>query len=409
MARERVDEYVLELEEEADFADETDLFTGSESRVRIWGLDVSSLNNEWIDDQSYQVGGGARPKIRGVSHNNIAVPFSTYAEGLGTAAGDGVAAAATGVTKLLASCVQRAPILTTGSVAAAGATTTSVTEADSGSHAVSGGIGIMAAALPDGTVKARPYTYATATATMLMAYPYAPAEDAVLYGAAVLPYLYKWSGAAGYSLACRFLGADKHQHRKILGSVGTFSIPEVGAAEVPQLDFSMKAATFEDLLEGLARVSPGYSPGQILAGSECIIAAHGQTAGASLCPKRIGFDLSAGYLPDECLHQATGIAGWIRDKTPPQITVTVPHDAATPAGLTSAATTYRDSLRAITDQYHVLLNLSSGGPGKSLSVYFPRCLLQAVEPVEVGEMDGQALTFVPLADVTTPLCIIAQW
>lgn len=390
-------------------------FNGSAEKVlRTVGVpDLSSVDYEWIADARVKPGGGDDEQIQGLAHKRIAVSLSTYAEGLGTAAGDGTAAVDTAVTRLLEMCLQSAADLTTGDALTGTPTTTSLVDTTSGEHDVSNSsIGLVLVEQDDGSYEWAPYTYSTATMSLLLALGAAPSAANVAYGAAVIPFVENWSGAIGVSKAIRFANSDggASSDYDLVGCFGTFSIPELAPDGVAQLDFSIQAAGFTDLNDR-SLSGDSSSAGKVFAGADVKIGAYGQTANSTYCVESLGFNLNATYEWQPCVKQASGygVSGADRADGVPEITMLLPVGSTPPAAITSSSSTFRESRRAGGDEYHVMAALDNGGPGRSMCVYFPRAVLYDVQQYVVsGNRVVERVTFRPKTGLTEPQVIFAQ-
>lgn len=406
MGYENIDEYELQLEDETTFNDETGLFSGSESvvKMRDGTFNRESINRNWIEDTSVVHDGGSNRPIPGTSFEVLTgIPVGTYAEGLGgSGAGDGVAATETGFTKLLASSLQDTPQTQTGSTVAAGTTTTSLVEADAGNHEPSDTFGLIAVVMDDGSIEVVPTnSYSTDTATLLMELSGVPTTGNTVPGGVYAELVDKWTAAVAYSLGMRFIGNDSAQNRKLLGAVSNFSIPAVQPEQVPVIDWQINAAqwgmNFSD-----SKNYAGSNRGKVLAGSELKLAALGETSFDSPKYHSASFSLGRAYQPDSDGTDDDGICGWSKSNTLPEFTLTVAHDVAAPSNLTSSSSTFYDSLVSEDDSYHLLWNLGRV-MGRGFALYFPDCHLHSWQPTTIREKaDGQQLMFQANADTQKP-------
>lgn len=410
----RNSQYRVAVTDESAYAD-GGTFNGSAEKVMrpVGEVDLSSIDHEWIEDARTTPGGGSDEQIQGLAYKRIAVPLSTYAEGLGTAAGDGTQAVDTAVTRLLEMCLQSAADLTTGDALTGTPTTTSLVDTTAGEHDVSNSsIGLVLVEQDDGSYEWAPYTYSTATMSLLLALGAAPSAANIAYGAAVIPYVENWSGAIGVSKAIRFAnddgGADTDYD--IFGCFGTFSIPNLAPDGVAQLDFSIQAAGFVDDTDR-SLTGDSSSAGKVFAGADVKIGAYGETAYSTYCVESFGFNLNATYRWQPCVKQTgdTGVSGADRAEGVPEITMTFPVGSTPPAAITSSSSTFRASRRATGDEYHVMAALDNGGPGRSMCVYMPRAIIYDVQIWQLS--DGRVIervTFRPKTGLTEPQVIFAQ-
>lgn len=415
MGRPRGDqtEYVLDGPE-ASIASVTGLFSGSQITGKVFVPSEPDLDNELIEDQSQRVGGGAHEPIEGLSYNRNSVPFSTYAEGVGGSGAASTTPTKGFVTKAMSACLQSAGDSTQGDALTGTPTTTSLTETNAGRHDVTAStIGLVLVELDDGTYEWVPYTYSTATLTLLMALSSAPSSGNTVYGCHVIPYVDNWSGAIGYSMAMRGANADASGGAdtdwQARGMIGSFGIPAVGASGVPQLDFQFGAAGFDDLTDYSAG-TPSGTPGVPMANGEIKIAAYGSTAWTAICVDDIAFNLNRGYEWAECIKRGSneGISGADDNGGIPELVVTLPPGTAPPAAITSSATKYRTSRRTKGDDYHVLADFGAGGPGKAFAAYLARCILGDVRRTRIGNKIAEQLVFRPKVAMTEPLCHFGQ-
>lgn len=365
------------------------------AKIRIATWDVgTSFSRETIENQTVRVDFGDHKAGLGLTYPASELSFSTYADGLGTAAGDASAATITALGHLLAGCLGGTPAHSTGSTvkAASSPTTTSVAETDAGNHAENTLVPFGVAA--DGKVYVRPVaTYATDTMTLLMALPTAPTVTTdVIYGATNI----KDAQTAGYTLQGEVLGKNASQSYDYFGAVGNLSIPEAAPGEAQTLAFSFQIAKFSHQV-GTTQVAPSAARPLVSAGGEFLIANHGSTATTELSVLRSSLETGRTYVADPDANDTDGLCGWVVTDQELRLTLTV-KDADTPPS--GGASTWRGSWESADDStdnnFHILHNFGQTTAGRLFSFYLPQAH-QAAEP-EDTDVDGIAartLVFAP--------------
>lgn len=395
--------------------DITGLFAGAEVVVRARGIETASLRRPIIEDESWSVGGGSHDTIDGAAYANISVPFVTYLEGLGDGvAPDGIQAERNGLTVCLSGALQSAPDLTTGSTVDGTPTTTSVPEADAGNHALTNSpIGLALFELNDGSRVVRPYTYGSPNHALKFALPSVPDVGNEIHGAAVVPYVWRWTGDAGYSVAAQIANADGGADTDftVRGMFGTFEIPAVASDAVPSANWSWQAHGFDELADLDVDEAPDYVP-EIMAGAEILIGAYGSTAYSEYCVESIGFNLNGAYIFSKCTRRGNsfGVSGFVRGPGVPELKVVLKPGAAPPAAIASAAARFRTSQGAKGDRYHLQASWQNGGPGRVFASYFPKLVLADWMIVDVGGLEKHELTFRASTGrtATEPMCVFGQ-
>lgn len=298
---------------------------------------------------------------------------------------------------------------------------------DEGTQDNHGADQIIAVADASGNFHARPiFAYGTGASggnnesiDLAIQLPFTPAVGASLPGAVNL----EWTdgdSAALTTVQAEVLGLSNADNFRHLGMVGSCSMPEKAINEVPELVFNWRVATFNDLFA--ATRTPHIVPLPYTAGGgEFMIAARTGSAGAIptyLTLARVGIDFGADYfVAEDANSESIGIEGWQRnDGTKTTISLTLPQDDTPPAGITSGATSYRESWRYGRtsndgpDRFQLFFSWGLKQIGRGFSVYFPDVIMDA--PPEQAEVDGRRAMkymFTPLANGDSPRAICAWW
>lgn len=369
-------------------------YASAKLRMPVWDVNVAGLKHQAIENQAVRVDLGEHPPAIGVAHTESEHGFTTYTQGLGTAAGDATAATATAFTRALASVLGGTPALSTGSTASdtpSASTTTTVNEADADNHADDTLVGF---ALDNGDICVRPVgTYtsgATGVMDLLMALPSAPTAGNVIYGGANV----QSAESSLFVAQGEYTGKNTAQNYKWFGSVGNFSLPETAEGEPQTISFTYKTGNFTRY-DSLTQVAPSILRPLVAAGGEYLIAKFGETATTCLSLLRIGIDTARTYAADPDACADTGISGWVLTDQQTRITVHVRDTASMPSGF--SVSNYFSSFGSATateNDYHLLLNFGQKTAGRIFSLYFPRIhLVMEPEPVEIDGIAAQKLTF----------------
>lgn len=414
--RARIDEYVLEVEREPAFNDDTDMFDGDPDdpyRLSMLSFDRASIADAYVEDESMRITGGGREKIQIPAHGSLRPTFGCYIHGQGVPCGDGITATENGHVLLAMAAMQCEPDYTTGSTVAADPAPAvgAITESDVGAHAVAldGGIGIAAVALPTGRIEPRAYTYDDGELTPLMNFSEVPAAGAIIYGGAQLEHIHTFAGAPPVSLGLRFVGNDRRQNRRVHGAVLKRAMPNVRGNQVPRIDYSVFGASFV-ARESMTRVCAPKSRAKALAPCEFLIAKFGNAV--FLRPQLLGVSWDDGreWYADTDDHDSDHCVGWQRPHTAlPHIKCTVPHNQAVPNGI--SVDDWHEILRndaGTNNDFHIQFSACLT-PGKGFTRYYPRWILDTVEDTEVEGDDALTLTFVPLDCTHLPDFVELNW
>lgn len=399
--RERDDQFGLSLDADAGGVfGAGGAFSGSQVQTRIHNANLASADYESIANESYRVGGGSHGNIPGLAKCLTSpVTFDHYVEGYGAAVGSGSAATDTPLVRLLEACAQQDADSLGGALSAGTPSTTVVDTATPGSHVPSGVIGLAGFQHASG-VQVRPYYCPDSdTQNLLMALSAAPnGTTHVIYGGLLLPFVPTWSGAPPISLGMRFLGNSDSQHAELKGAVGSWSIGEVGPAEVPKFGFSFWAASFAE--PSATRVSGTNNLATVSAGGEYLIGAHQSTVPKALACVKVGIEFRGTYVYDPDANAASGCAGFTRNIEPPIATLMLPLTDTPPGACTDS--TYRAMQRSNQDEGNDIQLLIRFGTamGRTFACYFPHA---RVENWERGNDNGiamQKMTIVPVDEPT---------
>lgn len=398
-------EFTVEVAAESTFNDSTSLETAVIGG--IYGLDLSSVRNPVIEDETYTTDGGSHEGIEGVPHAEIGIPFSMPIEGVGSAQGDGNYPGLTAQVSLNAAAMQCTPHNLTGSLVSS-ATTGSVTEDADDRHAPGAGTyTILACELTDGTIEARGGTYNAGTDTFTPSQEFSAEPSGTIYGGTLLHRVDSWSGAVGRSLNVKFLGNDSGQHTEVRGCVAERSMAAFGPQDVPSFSYNLRGVAFEDLFADIRQL-PTLNRRRVFAGAKVILSKFGSPSFKRLQTWRIEFADNDSFSVDEDLNEESGAAGWTRTKNTPQIKITIPHDTTPPAEIGS--TTFRESKRDGGEDALYQLTVTYGtSAGQSWTRYYPKLRLKNWSRTTVGEFDGQMLTFEPATGTGLELYCDLHW
>ncbi len=288
---ERIARQTLLLDEEAAFGDGGP-FSGSELAGRVKNVDQTNVAAAEVPIELNSLLGGVHPPAKGMSKVRDGVPFEMYLEGLGTAA-TGAEAVATAQTRLFSAAYQQDPDLTTGSAAAAAATTTSVGEKTVGAHTLvaAEAIGLAAFEVVIGGLtkyQIRPYYYDSPNLKLLMELGAAPAEDAVVYGAANLRRVDDWAeGAMPLSLAIKMLSTTI-QNAHLKGCAVNFNMGETLPGVVPSIQFTPMGVSHESRFVEATPTLPDFVY-NVAGGGEVAMAKHDSTVLESIAAPRVSW------------------------------------------------------------------------------------------------------------------------
>ena len=364
-------------------------------KLRFAAWDVSpGFKEAVIENSAVRVDLGEHPPGVGLQHQDSELGFTTYTQGLGTAAGDAVAATATAFSHLLAGCLGGSEALSTGSTASGTPTAIEVIETDDGNHADDTLVGFAGAS---GAVYVRPVgTYTTDTTTgvmdLLMALPSGdlPTASDVIYGGVNV----QSAESSLQLIQGEVVGKNTAQTTDFLGAIGNFSIPEAGEGDAQTINFTFKPASF-DRYQSTTQVAPAVARPLVNAGGEFLLGKFGNTAGLSLRFLRIGIELARTFVADPDASADSGLCGWVLTDQQTRITVHVPDAQSMPTGFT--VTNFHDSFTSsdlTENDYHLLCNWGGRTAGKIFSLYFPRMhLVMPPEQVDIDGIAAQKLTF----------------
>lgn len=395
MALARAGTHAIRLALESTFGTEPASYDSNKKSVQAWDIDVSSLKETEFENQAVKTDLMPHETGVGPSHPENAPSFSCYCEGLGTAAGDGVAASPTVLTWLMAICLGGTISNSTGSTVKTGSspTTTSVAETDAANHAANTLVGFEIG----GECCVRPVAgYSTDTMTLLMALPSAPSEGDEIYGGSGLHY----SETAVQTAYLEAIGKGTYENFEAAGVVGNFSLPEVAATQPQTISFALRAATFTEDVSATQTAPTNARPISI-AGGEFLLGAYGNTAASALKWARWSLELNNEWDADEACNEDDGIDGWSKMGADFRLTLHVRADTAPPTGI--SASTFRQSfLDGGSDNlYHVLLSFGQKTAGKICAFYLPKLrLITKPERVEVDGKAAQKLTFAGVQGMT---------
>lgn len=295
----------------------------------------------------------------------------------------------------------------TGSTAAAGATSLVVTEADSGNHAVGQ---LVAIEMPSGEYIVRPCTgYAAGEMTFSHEFPEVPAENAVVAGGVSIEWDDGDSGALPTATA-ELIGLSAADHVRHRGAIpASLSIAEKGPNEVPEMAWKWRVADFDDLFSKSRTLSVVPLP-YVTGGGEYLLGARGETTYTLLRRARVGIEINGGIDALEDICSDIGLSGWDRyDDHQIRVTITIPDDQEFPADLLSTATTGRGSWRAgrsstgMADRFFAQFTWGRRILGRLVSFYFPDLVM--VEPparATVSKARAFKYTFAPLSGGDSP-------
>ena len=411
--RELVGQEVLEIIQEAStFGGGGDFDTPGADRTKIWDFSRENAATALIETQVNSVRGGENPDIPGLAKcQSNPVTFSTYVEGVRTAAGDGTTPTKTAITRLLESHAQSAAVSTTGDLilAAPAPTTTSWKEANAGRHDPGAGkTGLVAVNVAgDSRVYVRPYTYSTDTFTLLLALPNAPAADDILYGGFI--FHYTMAGpisdlSEGISLAAQFLGASTTQHIRLLGMVARMEIPETTVGEgAPAFSWSALAASYSQPAE--TRADPSAALGTCMVGHEWIVGAYGDTTPTTLSAASVAVTGGGDMDPWRGGGETHGLLGYTRLKGYPRVKVTIPRNETASVPAACSGSTWEEIAndpQESTNRVHICGSYSRTA-GRIFGIYIESGIVKNWSAVEKNGVDMQSFDIVPDDSLDVPV------
>jgi hypothetical protein len=430
MARTRVDQYEAQVDRET-VAGDGGTFGGSEKSSKIENLAINGDRLELIDNANHTETGGDQGATPGISLAvDDAVTFDRVLEGLGTAAGDGVAASFNFVSELLASWAQQpastmvAPTppatptyVTTGStVLTAGGSTVSkvyITDADYFELPNATDIGIAGFTLSTG-IEWRPYVWNTGdnSCDLLIDLSAIPADLSVVYGAINFPRAESWSTNMPFPLALKCVGNKTAHNRLFSGAIFDLTIPEVAPRDIPKFSFTSRAFTHTRGGAG-TRNSPATPFGTSMKEARLIVAKYTGSAGTSnpytpICAFRAEVQFAGSVDADWCINDAdnNGLTGWSRIQSPPMIAATFERDGTLPTGMTDT-----DWLDAVENQEDTANNVQvwlvfGNTPGRTITCYLPKAFARLHEYIDENGLGYEKVTFASRDN--TVLCHMGQ-
>jgi hypothetical protein len=385
---------VVSVLEETSWATKDGSFEANKQQVNLWNLNTN-LMNAAIENQAARVSDlGKHEAGFGLAHEST-FGFSTYAYGLGTPAGDGDTPLVTFCAHLLGACLGAAPVAVDGDTvkAASVPTTTSVPQTTAGNLAARRFLAHTVA----GVTYVRPIlSYATDTATLALALPSAPTPGDVLQGQVSIV---QSEDAMAHVLQGDILkrnttdAAKAGQMYEFFGSVGNFTLPEVGVGDAQTIDFEMRTSYFTRYANK-ARVAPTSRRPVVAAGGEFLLAKFGNTAGTELRFLNASVSLGRTYTADPAVNEDIGINGWVLTDQDTSVTITVHDDQAMPSGFSAANFPEAFELGSGENRWHLLMVYGRKKAGQIMALYFP-CLQMEREPedVDVNGLQAWKLTF----------------
>jgi hypothetical protein len=381
---------VLSVLNESSYLTKDGSFEANKKQVNLWDI-TTNLKHQSLENQAARtVDLGKHMDGFGLAHPDSNFTFSTYCFGLGTEAGDGDTPVANFMSNLIGSCIGCAPVLTDGDTvkAASVPTTTTVPQTTAANLAA----GKFLAHKTGGRTYVRPIlSYAGDVATLGLALPTAPAPGDVLNGQ--ISFLQSEEPMnrviQGDILKRNTLtSADSGQMYEFFGSVGNFTLDEVGVAEAQTLSFDYKVGAFTRY-NPKTRIAPVSKRPTVAAGGEFYLAKFGNTAGLPLKFLNVSLNLNRTYTPDPNVNSDEGIAGWVLTDQDTEIGVTVHDNQAMPTGFTASNFSESFELGDNENLYHMLWVFGNKAPGKLLAFYFP-CIQLTGEPEDADQGGLQA-------------------
>lgn len=398
MALARMNEFTLEVKPEPTgsggdgFNTEDAAFATNAKTIRVGNVSAS-VDYEAIEDSRYTSDLGEHQRIKGLAHPSSSFSFDTWAEGLGTATTDGVAATNNAISWLGAAVFGAAPVLSTGDqVAAAPTDAANFSEDLNGEH----GVGQLVAVGLSTGIEVRPITaYSAAAITLGMNLSATPAENDDLYGGANL----QWTDnpATFHTVQCRLVDrASDDLNKKLRGMAGSLSLSEQPPNQPQMLSWSFNLGSFADDYSD-TQSEPTPTRPTVLAGGQFLIAKEGtERAYTEISYGSIGVNFNASYnaVPDP--NDSTGIQAWHRDKGGRwEVTVHLPHDHNPNTTLSTTNDTWREIWRDGTvdeNAFQMLLQYGSTA-GSIFALWFRSLILVGWEEVELDGIASQKLTF----------------
>lgn len=400
MARQRVDNYILEIEgPQSTISTEK---TASVCVQEVLSCDFKAVKKTLIENAQFGTDDGVLPPIAGLYFDNAKASLEMHCEGTRAVAAHSASASATGLSLMLGAVAQCAPTAFVRSKVASGAAGSIVEDLAQAHKPTTNSDGKTAIALvavqkvSSGLVELMPAIYTgSATLQALNELSFVPSLNDIVY--AGLNFQFTKQPASPYYITIRQLGNDQKQNRKGIGCVGNMSIPAVAPNENPKLSFNFVCASgsvnFAD-----TRPAASHQMPSVYAGSDCKLG----VAGSELMPVcgRAEITLGTDFVAEKCPESKEGIQAWLRNSGNGELKLTVPHDFV-PSSLTDGPvydswTEYLES--GGNETFHYLGSYGQKKPGSIFGVYFPQLVLVSVEDGEEDSYGVCTLTFKPKKD-----------
>jgi len=399
MARKRAGTHAIRIEGEATFGTIPASFPTNADPIQAWGISVSNKQSEF-PNEAVMTDLGQHETGYGPSHDENELTFSTYMEGLGTAAASTVQAIATAFTTLHEISLGGTVNLSTGATveptATAGAPNSTVlVESTINGNQTANSLVCFLDASSDPHVRPVSTISGTDGMTLLMELPAIPADSSVIYGGAGVQFAEQTTQTGYYEAIGKSTASGDDDHEGT-GCVATFGWAEVNGNQPQTLSWTVKSGDFveDGSVTSSTQVAPTNARPIALAGGDFLIAAYGSSAVSNIDLSGSAFTLNREWSADEAPNEQDNIEGWTCLNCPAELTIFMKPTAATPTGIT--ASTYRAAWISGGSEtlYHMLFQFGRV-VGNVVAYYFPRMRMsKKPERVERNGKTAQKLTFV---------------
>jgi hypothetical protein len=370
-------------------------------KLRIVAKDiVKTLVTEPLANDTTRQDLGEHEFIEGLIHPGSEFGFSTWVQGLGTAAGDGQTPTAHAFSRAMAACfgdytedgTDNSGSWTDGTTLAGAPAvdafdlTTQTNEFEDDT--------IIGVTLNSGAVECRPVLdWTTLTVTPAIKLSAIPDAANVCYGSANVRFTD--SSTSRYYAQGEAIGVDANDSWRFFGLAGNVAFPEATAAEVQLATFTFNVASGVKLQSGITQTAPTALRPAVSAGGEFLIAPYHASAAqdiSELSYLRASIEFANEYIGQEAANSLDiGISQWTLVNSTPRIVLTVPHDDNPPGGATSWTNAWEDGS---TDNDFQLFFQWGVTPGQIFCLWLKR--VRIVQDPEFVDVDGVAAQKVTL-------------
>jgi hypothetical protein len=381
--------------------------TGFDSdKQRFMAFDfTTNLNEQSLEQSGTRQDLGKHERIKGLFHPESELSVSTYLQGLGTAAGDGVTPTITNGQIYATSAVfghkpvaaaDATSTVCDGSNVAVGSPTATVFDQETETN-VFGNDTVVGVDLSTG-LECRPIaSWSADTITLAIALSAAPVATDILYGSANVQWRDNDNTTRPFMQA-ETIGLDDEDSREFYGCAGSLVFPETPAAETQAAQFTFRAAS------GLyptstTQTSPTAIRPVVQAGGQFLVAEAGSAKtgiNADWC--RANVNLTNTWAGQDAINTTIGLSQWVLTDTDGTIEMTFAHDFdLTSLALPGGSTTWRDAFIAGGTDNNFQLFYQWGTTAGNIVTFYAKAVRVAMYP-EMVDVDGIAaikVTFEP--------------